>query len=91
MSDGRDEEIGGDGVVGVHPAHHAAVRGGVRSAGVNVLVIRHGGEGVDLPAEQLGIKELRAFGLVGRDFEPDEAGRGGGFFCGFGFGFGALF
>src|SRR6478736_2616346 len=57
----------------------------VRSAGVNVLIVQHGGIGhrIDLPTKQLAVKFLGASDVVRRDFKPDDAGWCLGGFLGF--------
>ena len=68
-------DVGGNGVGRMHAFHESAIGRGVRAAGVNVLVIRHPGERIDLPPKQVVVKLLRPRGIVRRDFKPDDVRR----------------
>src|SRR5262245_12363712 len=81
LVDGVYTDVIGSFMVRMLSRQHAAVRGCFCAASIDVLVILHAAEGIDLPAEQTAVKLLCAFEIVCRDFKPDDTRRNVFLYC----------
>src|ERR1051325_10514712 len=69
-----DQYVIGDRMGWHHPFHNCAIGRGIGAATVDVPIVVHIRERLDLPTEQRAVEFLGAFSVVRRNLKPDEAG-----------------
>src|ERR1041385_1485265 len=68
-----DADVVDDWLLWLFAPFQRTVRSVVGAAGIDVPVIARSGKWIHLPAKQIAIKRLGAFGIVRRDFKPNDA------------------
>src|SRR5436190_3599142 len=73
VGDGINADVVDDRLARMSAALECTIGRIVGAARVDVPIIASAGKGIDIPAKQIAIKCLGSFGVVSRDFKPNDA------------------